>query len=148
MIAGIIMLAAGACQFAYRVVDTRGFDTSSDRATVVELIERPSGIGDEGFARTLIEASGLRPWNGKIIEFPASPGHMGVKAVHSGTGPEVTIYFPSSDSRKVGRVCRIGRKDGGMTDAWKKAQDWCASRFGLPPLKRVPPIETVNAPVK
>ena len=35
-----------------------------------------------------------------------------------------------------------------MTDAWKKAQDWCASRFGLPPLKRVPPIETVNAPVK
>ena len=148
MIFGLIMLTAGASQPAYRVIDTRGFGASSSQTTVAELVERPSGINDERFAQKLIELSGLRPWTGKLTEFPASPSRLGVKAVHSYAGPEVTVYFLSSDSRKVGRVCRISRRNGGLTIAWTSAQDWCAAKFGLPPMKRVSPINTVNAPIQ
>jgi hypothetical protein len=146
VIGGLIVVAAATSQPAIRVSSARRFGTDNDQSTIAEVVERPAGITDEGFARSLIKASGLRPWNGKLTESPASAGHMGVKAVHSGSGPEVTVYFVAGDSSKVGRVCRISRKRGGMTEAWTSAQDWCASIFGLPRLKREPPIRTANAP--
>ena len=143
----VILMAAGLASARPHVIASQTFDPNTDRATSVELIERPQGITDADFAQKLIDASGLRPWNGQPINFPASPGGMGVRAVESGAGPEVHVYFVSSDSRTSGRVCRITRKYGGMA-GWPRAQDWCASKFGLPPRKWEPPIKTVNVPIR
>lgn len=147
MIMSSLLLAAGIVQLAPNVVRSQGFDLDGHTATTAELVERPAGTSDEAFARHLIALSGLRPWNGQLYEFPASPGHMGAKSVVSGAGPEVTVYFLPSDTRKPGKVCRISRKNGGMTDASMSAQDWCVASFGLPPLRRVPPVQAVDEPI-
>lgn len=131
-----------------RVISSQTFDAHTERRTTAELLERPAGLTDEAFAKAFIEASGLQPWNGELIEFPAAPGRMGGKAVISRSGPEMTFYFLSSDSGTSGRVCRLTRSRGGMTTAWTSAQDWCAARFGLPPLKRPPFVRTVNEPIR
>jgi hypothetical protein len=131
-----------------RILRFESYAVRTDQATIAELIERPRGIADETFAQCLIDASGLRPWNGKLIRFPAVRGWMGTVAVVSGAGPEVTVYFVDSDSHRAGRVCRITRKYGGMTKAWTSAQDWCAAAFGLRKVKREPPIKDVNVPIK
>lgn len=147
MIISALLIAAAALQPAPRIVASRTSapDVDGD-VTVAELVERPRGQTDEAFAQLLIDASGLHPWNGEPMSFPAGLDHMGAKAVVSSRGAEVTVYYFPSDSRKVGRVCRISRKRGGMTTAWQQARDWCASSLGLPPLKRVPMVRASNSP--
>jgi hypothetical protein len=142
---GAVLIATIVAQSTPHVIGSQGYEMDRDQATIAELIERPRGLTNEEFAEKLIDASGLRPWNGKHMSFPAAPGRMGGKAITSRSGPEVTVYFVPSDVRTVGRVCRISRKRGGMTDAFVKAQDWCASSLGLPtPLKRESPVRTVK----
>lgn len=142
-----LLIAAAVLQPAPHIVASRTSapDVDGD-VTVAELVERPRGQTDEAFAQLLIDASGLHPWNGEPESFPAEVDQMGAKAVHTSKGAEVTVYYVSSDSRSLGRVCRISRKRGGMTPAWQQAQDWCASSFGLPPRKWVPVVRSTNGP--
>ena len=142
-----IRLAAAISHHAPTVLRSQSFSAEHWTGTTAELIERPSGTSNQAFAQHLLEMSALRPWNGPAYELPAFPGRWGVVSVVSGAGPEITVYYLLSDGTQSGRVCRISRKYGGMTDAWKNAQDWCARNLGLPPLKRVPPIRTVNEPL-
>ena len=147
MIIIALLIAANVLQPAARIVASRTSTPDMDgNVTVAELVERPRGLTDEAFAQHLIDASGLRHWDGEPMSFPAGVDHMGAKAVHASRGPEVTVYYFPSDSRIVGRVCRISRKRGGMTPAWQQAQDWCASSFGLPPRKWMPIVGTTNGP--
>lgn len=142
MIISALLIAAVALQPAARVVASRTSPPDMDGdVTVTELVERPRGMTDEAFAQQLIDASGLRNWDGKPLSFPAGPDSMGGKAVLA-RGAQVTVYYFPSASRKVGRVCRISRPRGGMTTAWQQAQDWCLASFGLPPRKWVPMVGT------
>ncbi len=149
MFISALLIAAAALHPATRIVASRTSTPDMDgNVTIAELVERPRGVTDETFAQQLIKTSGVRPWNGEPMSFPAGVDRMGAKAVHTSTGPEVTVYYFPSDSRIVGRVCRISRKRGGMTLAWRQAQDWCASSFGLPPLRWVPMVGTSNEGVR
>ncbi len=137
---GGTLIALAISQSAPGIIASQSFELGGHQATLVEMVERPRGLADEAFARRLIEESGLIPWDGELFGTPPTSGRMGVASVISGAGRQVTVYFIGGDPRRPGRVCRITRERGGMTPAWESAQDWCASRFGLPPIKRQPPI--------
>ncbi|HEX6740598.1 MAG TPA: hypothetical protein VF079_02235 [Sphingomicrobium sp.] len=110
---------------------------------VAELVKRPAGISDEAFAQRLIDAEGLRPWNGKQFEMPARKGGMAAKAVFSVDGRELHVNYIEG----AGRVCRIRFAHGGVTPERWKAIRWCASAFGIElPAKIPPPVVVISKP--
>ena len=110
---------------------------------VAELIERPTGMSDEAFAQQLIDAEGLRPWNGQQVEMPARKGGMAVKAVFSADGRELHVNYIEG----AGRVCRTRFAHGGVTPERWTAIRWCASAFGIAlPAKIPPPVVVISKP--
>lgn len=110
------------------------------RGIVAELVERPPGIPDERFAQQLIEAEGLKPWNGQQMNFPAVDGRMATKAVFAGDGREVIVKYVPGDAKQPGKACRIRLARGGMSDARWQAYRWCAEAFGLSISETPPPV--------
>ncbi|URD60729.1 hypothetical protein M8312_13270 [Sphingomonas sp. KRR8] len=139
---GLILMVLSLGEPGPRVISEQHFGLQSWRATSAKLIQRPIGVHDESFAQALVDASGIKPWNGQVDSSRPSSTRMGVKAVTSGSGPEVTVFFGQGDQRKAGRVCQITREHGGLTEEWISAYDWCASRLGKSAFNRRPPIIT------
>lgn len=111
---------------------------------VAEILERPVGVSDEVFAQRLIDAEGLRPWNGEQIDAAPRSGPWGVKAVVSGDGREINVRYVAGDQRVAGRICRIRMSRGGWSDARWSAYRWCASALGFElPLAPPPPIVSI-----
>jgi hypothetical protein len=100
----VLLFATAAVDATPHVIGSQTYEGGTDRTKVAELIERPRGIADEAFVRQLIAASRLHSWNGRLISFPPAPDRMGVLAVNSATGPEMTVYFLAGDSHTEGRV--------------------------------------------
>jgi hypothetical protein len=112
---------------------------------VADLVERPAGITDEQFAQQLIDAEGLRPWDGEQLNFPEQDGGMGTMAVFSADGREMIVKYVSSDLEHTGQVCRLRLARGGASSARWNAYRWCASAFGLSlPERRAPPVASVR----
>jgi len=125
------------------VVSTFGGAEFARFGIIADLVERPAGISDGLFAQQLIDAEGLRPWNGKQLDSPPMSGSMGTKAVFSGDGREVIVKYVAGDVRRAGRVCRLRFARGGWSTARWNAYRWCASAFGLSlPDAPPPPIAT------
>ena len=118
------------------------------RGIVADLVERPAGVPDETFAQQLVDAEGLRPWDGRQLDWPARQDAPAAKAVFSGDGREIIVYYAPSNSHRPGRVCRMRLARGGMSDAYWQARRWCAAAFGysLPETPPPPPIVTVVEP--
>ena len=108
------------------------------RGIVAEILERPAGVRDEEFAQRLIDAEGLRPWNGEQLNTPPEVGRMGSKAVVSSDGREIIVKYISGDQQRVGLVCRLRFSRGGVSDQRWNAYRWCASHFGLELPERPP----------
>lgn len=98
---------------------------------VAELVERPAGISDQAFAQQLIDAEGLRPWDGEQLDFAPGAGSMGTKAVFSSDGREIIVKYVAGDVQRPGRVCRLRLSRGGMSRARWQAYRWCGSAFGI-----------------
>lgn len=107
---------------------------------VAELVERPPGIPDEQFAQQLIDAEGLKPWDGEQMNLPAAKGRLATKAVFAGDGREVIVYYMRGDAKMTGKVCRFRLSRGGMSDARWQAYRWCGQAFGLRLPEKAPPI--------
>ncbi len=113
-----------------RIVATLQGPDFQRRGIVAELVERPVGLTDEKFAQQLIQASGIRPWNGEQ-SFASEAGGMATKAVFSADGRELIVKYVNSGVDRTGRVCRISMARGGMSIARWNAYRWCASAFGI-----------------
>ena len=145
---GMFAAAALASEVAPRVLARLRGDEFARMGIVAELVERPKGSNDETFAQQLIDAEGLRPWNGKQIELPGRNGGMAVKAVHSADGREIHINYIQGDSKRAGRVCRTRFAHGGVSPERWKAIRWCALAFGIQlPRTPPPPVVVTSKPI-
>jgi hypothetical protein len=136
-----------AAQAEPRILATLEGKEFAEWGIIGEIIERPAGISDERFAQQLVDAEGLRPWNGQQMDFPPSENGPAVKAVFAGDGREIVVHYVPSDTGRSGRVCR--RRSGGvpMNDAQWQSVRWCAAAFGYAlPETRPSPIATVTTP--
>ena len=126
------------------VLDTLGGRDFARMGIVAQIVERPEGVSDVEFAQRLIDAEGLRPWNGEQIESYSESSRTGIKAVVSADGREILVSYLVANEQESGRACRIRFARGGWSDARWNAYRWCALGLGFePPLTPPPPIVTI-----
>jgi hypothetical protein len=127
-----------------RVIARLKGDAFARAGIVAELVERPRGVSDEAFAQQLIDAEGLRPWNGEQTGSAPAKGRMGYKAVSAKDGRAIIVKYMGGDAGRHGRLCRLRLAPGPMSPLNWDAHRWCASKFGLTLPKTAPPIVRTN----
>jgi hypothetical protein len=143
MIVGPVLLLA-ATGADLHVLNTLAGDDLARMGIVADLVERPRHVAGEAFAQQLVDAEGLRTWNGEQIEGP-SRAAMSVKAVVAGNGREIDVYYLARPGPGDDHVCRLRLNRGGASTARWRAYRWCASSFGIStPETWPPPVGTTS----
>lgn len=128
-----------------RIIETLSGEDIARAGLIVELVERPAGISGEAFAQQLIDAEGLRPWNGHQLNFGPDHGR-GSKAVFAADGRQIIVYYGPEELSQPGRVCRLRASSGGLGNARWRAIRWCSAAFGIQLPETPPPPVVTGAP--
>lgn len=90
----------------------------------------------EALADALIEAGGLTPWNTDQPTVRSRPGSaLAYRARYSADGNEIIVYYHGAAGRPV---CRIRRRQGGVSSAFNLARRWCATSLGIAVADAIP----------
>lgn len=138
----VVMMLAGGSQ----VLTSYNSKVLEREGVTAELVLDANIPQPEALANALIEAEGLTPWNAEqptTQSRSASP--LAYRARYSGSGAGIIVYYHRDHSGVVQPVCRIRRRQGGMSTAFDLARRWCATSLGVAVDDHIPaPIVTTS----